>query len=71
MARGWVEFWLVWILVDVVGVTTLVQAEYYPTAGMYLFYAVFVVIGFVVWLRASRTVVDTTDAGRSTEAVSA
>jgi nicotinamide mononucleotide transporter len=61
MARGWVEFWLVWILVDVVGVTTLVQAEYYPTAGMYLFYAVFVVIGFVVWLRDARTVVDVTE----------
>jgi nicotinamide mononucleotide transporter len=61
MARGWVEFWLVWILVDVVGVTTLVQAGYYPTAGMYVFYAVFVVIGFVVWLRASRTVVDATE----------
>ena len=59
MARGWVEFWLVWILVDVVGVTTLIQAEYYPTAGMYLFYAVFVVIGFVVWLRDARTVTDT------------
>jgi nicotinamide mononucleotide transporter len=71
MARGWVEFWLIWILVDIVGVTTLVQAGYYPTAGMYLFYAVFVVIGFVVWLRASRTVVDVTDAGRSEEAVSA
>ncbi len=59
MARGWVEFWLVWILVDIVGVTTLVQAGYYPTAGMYLFYAVFVVIGFVVWLRDARTVTDT------------
>ena len=23
MARGWVEFWLVWILVDIVGVTSL------------------------------------------------
>ena len=55
MARGWVEFWLVWILVDVVGVTTLVQAGYYPTAGMYLFYAVFVVAGFVVWWRAAGT----------------
>ncbi|PUA79594.1 nicotinamide riboside transporter PnuC [Nocardioides currus] len=54
MARGWVEFWLVWILVDVVGVTTLVRAGYYPTAGMYLVYAVFVLLGFVVWLRASR-----------------
>ena len=55
MARGWVEFWIVWMLVDLVGVTTLIQAGYYPTAGMYLFYAVFVVMGFVVWSRASRT----------------
>ena len=53
MARGWVEFWIVWMLVDVVGVATLVDAGYYPTAGMYLFYAVFVVMGFVVWMRAS------------------
>ncbi len=56
MARGWVEFWLVWIAVDVVGVTTLVQAGYYPTAAMYLVYAGFVILGFVVWLRASRNV---------------
>ncbi|WP_101524312.1 nicotinamide mononucleotide transporter family protein [Nocardioides houyundeii] len=54
MARGWVEFWLVWILVDAVGVTTLVQAGYYPTAGMYGFYAFFVAMGFVVWWRAAR-----------------
>jgi nicotinamide mononucleotide transporter len=58
MARGWVEFWVVWMLVDVVGVTTLLQAGYYPTATMYLVYAAFVVVGFVVWWRASRTVVD-------------
>ncbi len=58
MARGWVEFWIVWMLVDVVGVTTLIDAGYYPTAGMYLFYAVFVVLGFIVWWRASRTVVE-------------
>ncbi|PKH41962.1 nicotinamide mononucleotide transporter [Nocardioides alpinus] len=61
MARGWVEFWLVWVLVDIVGVTTLIKAGYLPTAGMYLVYAVFVVIGFFVWWRASRTVVETTD----------
>ena len=53
MARGWVEFWIVWMLVDVVGVTTLIDAGYYPTAVMYLVYAVFVVVGFVVWMRAS------------------
>lgn len=56
MARGWVEFWLVWIAVDAVGVTTLVQAGYYPTAGMYLFYGGFCVVGLAAWWRASRTV---------------
>lgn len=55
MARGWVEFWLVWMAVDVVGVTTLINAGYYPTAGMYLVYAGFVILGFVVWVRASRS----------------
>jgi len=59
MARGWVEFWLVWILVDIVGVATLVQAGYYPTAAMYLVYAVFVLIGFVVWRRATHLAVHT------------
>jgi nicotinamide mononucleotide transporter len=54
MARGWVEFWLVWIAVDVVGVTTLVHTGYYPTAGMYLFYGAFCVVGFVAWWRLSR-----------------
>ena len=53
MARGWVEFWLIWLMVDVVGVTTLVRAGYYPTAGMYLFYAGFVVAGFITWRRVS------------------
>jgi nicotinamide mononucleotide transporter len=51
MARGWVEFWLVWVLVDVVGVTTLVQAGFYPTALMYLVYGLFCVWGFVAWIR--------------------
>ncbi len=54
MARGWTEFWLVWIAVDVVGVTTLIQAGFYPTAGMYLFYLGFVLVGLVAWIRAGR-----------------
>jgi len=57
MARGWVEFWLVWIAVDVVGVTTLVNAGYYPTAGMYLFYGAFCVVGFLTWWRVERRMV--------------
>lgn len=55
MARGWVEFWLVWVAVDAVGVTTLIQAGYYPTAAMYLFYGGFCVVGFATWWRATRT----------------
>ncbi len=52
MARGWVEFWLIWVAVDLVGVPLLLSAGYYATAGMYVFYGVFTLIGFFVWLRA-------------------
>jgi nicotinamide mononucleotide transporter len=54
MARGWVEFWLVWVLVDIVGVTSLVRAGFYPTAGMYVVYGGFCVVGFVAWWRVER-----------------
>ncbi|MDY6054773.1 nicotinamide riboside transporter PnuC [Micrococcus sp.] len=52
MARGWVEFWLVWVAVDVVGVPLLWSSGYYATAVMYAIYGVFTLTGFVVWLRA-------------------
>lgn len=52
MARGWTEFWLVWVAVDIVGVPLLFSAGYYATAFMYLFYGVFTLIGFFVWWRA-------------------
>jgi nicotinamide mononucleotide transporter len=55
MARGWVEFWLIWVAVDVVGVTSLIRAGYYPTAGMYLFYGAFCVAGFISWWRIERS----------------
>ena len=61
MARGWVEFWIVWILVDVVGVSTLIRAGYYPTAGMYLFYGAFCVLGLATWWRAERRLRATRD----------
>ena len=54
MARGWNEFWLVWIAVDLVGVPLLIHSGYIPTAVLYGVYSVFVIYGFVVWLRASR-----------------
>lgn len=52
MAKGWTEFWLVWVAVDVVGVPLLFSAGYFATAFMYLFYGIFTAIGFVVWARA-------------------
>jgi nicotinamide mononucleotide transporter len=54
MARGWVDFWLIWLGVDVVGVPLLINARYYPSATLYTVYGMFVVWGFVVWLRATR-----------------
>lgn len=52
MARGWIEFWLIWIAVDAVGVPLLLSAGYYPSAVLYLVYAAVVASGFVVWWRA-------------------
>ncbi|SJN35903.1 Riboflavin transporter PnuX [Mycetocola reblochoni REB411] len=54
MARGWVEFWLVWIAVDAVGVPLLLSAGYYASAFMYVFYGAFTAVGFIVWWRIDR-----------------
>jgi nicotinamide mononucleotide transporter len=54
MAKGWVEFWLIWVAVDIVGVPLLISAGYYASAIMYLFYGVFTLAGFFVWARARR-----------------
>jgi nicotinamide mononucleotide transporter len=56
MARGWVEFWLCWIAVDLVGVPELLHFRYYPSAILYAVYAGFVIWGFIVWLGISRTI---------------
>lgn len=52
MARGWIDFWLIWIAVDVVGVPLLFAAGYYPSALLYLVYGGFCLAGFAVWVRA-------------------
>jgi nicotinamide mononucleotide transporter len=55
MARGWNDFWLAWIGVDLVGVPLLVHSRFYPSAVLYAVYGGLVVYGFFVWLKASRT----------------
>ena len=52
MARGWVEFWLIWVAVDVVGVPLLFSAGYNASGLMYLIYGCFTLTGFFVWWRA-------------------
>ena len=54
MARGWVDFWLCWIAVDLVGVPVLLNAGFYPSAVLYAIYAGFVIWGFFVWRRVAR-----------------
>ncbi|MFI7429131.1 nicotinamide riboside transporter PnuC [Micromonospora sp. NPDC049836] len=54
MARGWVEFWLIWIAVDAVGVPLLLRGGFYPSAAMYLVYGGFCLAGLAAWWRTSR-----------------
>ncbi|MGL5910486.1 MAG: nicotinamide mononucleotide transporter family protein, partial [Phycicoccus sp.] len=54
MARGWNEFWLAWIGVDLVGVPLGFATGYVPTAVMYIFYGAFVVYGFTRWVAVTR-----------------
>lgn len=55
MAKGWVEFWLIWVAVDLVGVPLLFSAGYYASAFMYIFYGAFTLAGFFVWWKVRRT----------------
>ncbi|MEV4121501.1 nicotinamide riboside transporter PnuC [Micromonospora sp. NPDC049645] len=54
MARGWVDFWLLWIAVDAVGVPLLLRGGFYPSAAMYLIYGALCAWGFASWWRTSR-----------------
>ncbi|WP_423917542.1 nicotinamide riboside transporter PnuC [Frigoribacterium sp. 2-23] len=54
MAKGWVEFWLIWVAVDLVGTPLLFSAGYYASGLMYIFYGAFTLTGFFVWARTRR-----------------
>jgi nicotinamide mononucleotide transporter len=61
MARGYVEFWLVWIAVDCVGVPLLLTAGYYPSALLYIVYGGFCLWGFMTWLKVREERVTTVE----------
>jgi nicotinamide mononucleotide transporter len=54
--RRWVEFWFVWIAVDVVGVPLAVHSGLYFSGIVYGIFFVLVLIGIRDWVRRSRTV---------------
>lgn len=54
MSRGYVEFWLCWIAVDLVGVPFAISNGYYPTGILYACYLPLVIWGFISWLRISK-----------------
>ncbi len=54
MSRGYVEFWLVWVAVDLVGVPFALIDGYYPTGILYAIYLPFVLWGFLSWLKISK-----------------
>ena len=59
MARGWVDFWLCWIAVDLVGVPMLLHFEFYPSAVLYGVYGVLrASAGFFAWRRIAREAAD-------------
>jgi nicotinamide mononucleotide transporter len=54
MAKGFVDFWWIWIFVDIVGVPLLWRSGYYPSAVLYIVYGVFCLAGFFAWWRAEQ-----------------
>jgi nicotinamide mononucleotide transporter len=70
MARGWTEFWLIWVAVDLVGVPLLFSAGYVASGVMYAFYGAFTLTGFFVWARAHRSLALSAEAALSESAPS-
>ncbi|MFB9909119.1 nicotinamide mononucleotide transporter family protein [Allokutzneria oryzae] len=52
-ARGLVEFWLVWLAVDAVGVPLQIASGLWFSAAVYVVFAVLVVRGLLDWLRTA------------------
>lgn len=56
MAKGWVEFWIIWIIVDLVGIPFLISAQYFISAFLYFIYTLIASIGLILWLRAKNKI---------------
>ncbi|WP_433325431.1 nicotinamide mononucleotide transporter family protein [Spirillospora sp. CA-294931] len=57
-SRALVDFWIVWILVDLVGVPLALKSGLYVSAAVYGIFFFMVMAGFRDWLRESRRPVE-------------
>ncbi|MBT2209749.1 MULTISPECIES: nicotinamide riboside transporter PnuC [Actinomadura] len=55
-SRALVDFWVIWVLVDLVGVPLALNSGLYVSGAVYGIFFVMVVAGFRNWLRESRDV---------------
>ncbi|TYB44599.1 nicotinamide mononucleotide transporter family protein [Actinomadura chibensis] len=53
-SRALVDFWVVWVLVDLVGVPLALKSGLYVSGAVYGIFFVMVMVGFRNWLRESR-----------------
>jgi nicotinamide mononucleotide transporter len=53
--RGWVEFWFVWIAVDIVGVPLAFHSGLPVSGFTYAIYFVLVIVGMRQWIQLART----------------
>ncbi|MBW8480935.1 nicotinamide mononucleotide transporter family protein [Actinomadura parmotrematis] len=53
-SRALVDFWIIWVLVDLVGVPLALKSGLYVSAAVYGIFFVMVMVGFRNWLRESR-----------------
>lgn len=51
-----VEFWLVWLAVDAVGVPLQIASGLYFSAAVYIVFAVLVIKGWLDWTRTAKTI---------------
>ncbi|RFS85357.1 nicotinamide riboside transporter PnuC [Actinomadura spongiicola] len=55
-SRALVDFWIVWVLVDLVGTPLAFKSGLYVSGAVYGIFFVMVMVGFRNWLRESRAV---------------
>ena len=55
LARRFVENWILWIAVDVIGIAIYASRALYVTSGLYAVYLVLAILGLREWLAALRS----------------